>query len=566
MAETIGLDIGSHSVKLVGIKMTSKGPFLTHAGIKEIPYSREKEDLNFISEAIKALFREVGLKPGKVRLTVSGLGVHITQITVPSMPKKELIEAVRWEIKDRLPFPIESAQIDFHILNEFVENNVKKLNLIVVACPNQLIDRALSIAEGAGLKPTHLDVGPFALWNALLTFDQFKKEGVIALIDLGAEKTGIHIFKDQILQFSREVTPAGADMTRTIMEEMSSRVEPDLLYEQAEKMKQGMGIPSKDSYERIDKESTNLSKIIFLVRPVLERLVSEIRRSLDYYRSQFNVERIDRVLLTGGSANLINIDSYLLNELQLPTEYFNPFSEIPFDSKKINLQVLQALDQMSSMFTVAIGVALPQFKRIELLPPKEPILTRARMEKWAPILSPLIILLIFLWIVWDIGGQVAMIKKERDVKMAKVKTLETLQAKLTLLKNKENQIRQDLSLFPASMIVPVPFREILKSVSHIVPDNATVAILSIQNIAKPSKGEPQTEGRRELQITGLSFGSDLHCLTALAQIIERLDQSPLFKNAKLISANENKLYTLPGTDFEILCDIELNGQKRKGKP
>jgi Tfp pilus assembly protein PilN len=188
------------------------------------------------------------------------------------------------------------------------------------------------------------------------------------------------------------------------------------------------------------------------------------------------------------------------------------------------------------------------------------------MEKWIPILSPLIILLIFLWIIWDIGGQVALIKKERDVKMAKVKTIETLQAKLTLLKNKENQMKQDLSLFPASMIVPVPFREILKSVSHIVPDNATVTILSIQNKAKPSKGEPQTKEGRELQIKGLSFGSDLHCLTALAQIIERLDQSPLFKNAKLISANENKLYTLPGTDFEIICDIELNGQKRKGKP
>jgi Tfp pilus assembly PilM family ATPase len=57
MRKTIGLDIGSHSIKLVGLKTTSKGPFLTHVGIKQIPYGGEKEDPTFISEIVKALFR-----------------------------------------------------------------------------------------------------------------------------------------------------------------------------------------------------------------------------------------------------------------------------------------------------------------------------------------------------------------------------------------------------------------------------------------------------------------------------------------------------------------------------
>jgi len=44
MSELIGLDIGSHSIKLAGLRMTSKGPFLTHLSIKEIPYGPERED------------------------------------------------------------------------------------------------------------------------------------------------------------------------------------------------------------------------------------------------------------------------------------------------------------------------------------------------------------------------------------------------------------------------------------------------------------------------------------------------------------------------------------------
>jgi hypothetical protein len=51
----------------------------------------------------------------------------------------------------------------------------------------------------------------------------------------------------------------------------------------------------------------------------------------------------------------------------------------------------------------------------------------------------------------------------------------------------------------------------------------------------------------------------------LSQIIERLERSPLFKNAKLVSAEENKLYNQPGGEFEIVCDIAPDDQKREEK-
>ena len=572
MSETIGLDIGSHSIKLVGLKMTSKGPFLTYVGMKEIPPGTDKEDVDKLSQILKALFKEAGLETKKVRLTVVGSGVQIKRISVPSLPKAELKEAVRWEIKNYLPFPVETAQIDFHILNEYVEDNVKKLDLITVACPKHLIDRTLSIAERAGLQPIHLDVAPFALWNILLTWDQLKKEEAVALIDLGAEKTGICLFKNGVLQFSREVTPGGADITRAVMEGIGSSGEAQPIYERAEKIKQEIGIPSEPSQEGMSDKSASLSKLSFRVRPVLERLAAEIGRSLDYYRSQFNEERIDRILLTGGGANLKNIVSYLANELRLPVEHFNPLKKILFDSKKIDAQLL---DQVGSAFTIAVGLGFTEPKRIELLPAEEPFLSKAQIGKLIPVLAPLITFFIFLGIICYMNGQVTTIQKERDVKMAKIATLDTLQTKLKLLKEKDLQVKEKLSQFPSSMIVSVPYREILKEFDDILPDNVTLTLLSVQNKGKPMKkgspsskpqeGESQKDDGRELYITGLAFGSDVRCLTALAQIIERLERSSLFKNVKLVSADENKLYTQPGAGFEIACDINLNSQKREEK-
>ena len=91
-----------------------------------------------------------------------------------------------------------------------------------------------------------------------------------------------------------------------------------------------MGIPSEAYQERKGDKSPSLSKISFLARPVLERLSAEIGRSLDYYRTQFNEERIDKLLLTGGGANLKNMVSYLASELRLPVEHFNPFKRDSF--------------------------------------------------------------------------------------------------------------------------------------------------------------------------------------------------------------------------------------------
>ena len=468
-------------------------------------------------------------------------------------------------MKNYLPFPVETAEIDFHILNEYVEDNVKKLDLMVVACPKHLIDRTLSIAERAGLQPVHLDVAPFALWNTLFVWNQIQKGETVALIDLGAEKTGIYVFKDATLQFSREVTPAGADITRAIMEGIGSEGEPEVIFERAEGIKQEMGIPSEPSLEKTSDKSASLSKISFLVRPVLERLSAEIGRSLDYYRTQFNEERIDKLLLTGGGANLKNIVSYLAGELRLPIEHFNPLSDILFDPKRIGTQLL---NQMGSLFAIAVGVALPEPERIELLPAKEPFLSKVQVVKSIPVLAPGIALLIFLGIALYMNGQVNAIQKEINMKKAKLADLDARQAKLKMLKEKDIQLKEKLSQFPSSILISVPYRDILREVSQIVPDNITLTLLSVQSKgkpltkgaqpSKPQEGESQKGVGRELHITGLAFGSDLRCLTALAQIIERLEGTPLFNNVRLVSADENKLYTQPGAEFGIVCDINLD--------
>jgi Tfp pilus assembly protein PilN len=353
---------------------------------------------------------------------------------------------------------------------------------------------------------------------------------------------------------------------------MGSKREPEATFERAEEIKREAGIPSESSRERVGDKSTSLSKMSFLVRPVLERLSAEIGRSLDYYRSQFNEERVDRLLLTGGGANLKHMVSHLATELRLSVEPFNPLKNILFDSTKVDTQFL---DQIGSLFTTAAGMALPQTRRIELLPAKEPFLTKAKIVKSIPILTPAVALLVFLGIALYMNGQVITMQKQIDTKKAQMANLDALQAKLRVLKEKDIQLKERLSQFPSQMIVSVPYRDILREVSQIVPDNISLTLLSVQTKGKPlqkgsqppkpQEGEFQRDVGRELHITGVAFGSDARCLTALAEMVERLEKTPLFNKVRLVSADEDKLYTQPGAEFGIVCDVRLDHQKREEK-
>ncbi len=567
MQEFIGLDIGSHSIKLVGLKKTSKGPFLTCLGMKRIPQGIDREDVNSISILLKELIEEVGTKTKKVRLTVSGSGIQIRRLILPSMPKKELARALPWEMKSHLPFPVETARIQHHVLGEFIEDGAKKLDLLAVACPNHLIDRTLSIAGNTGLQLTHLDVNAFALWNMLLTLGRLKIGETTALIDLGSEKMSLYLFKDEILQFSREMTPAGADLTRAVTDGIPFERDLTYLFEKAEKIKEEVGILLDAQEARELDLKLDLSKLPFLMRPILERWVAEIGRSLDYYRNQFYGEKIDRILLTGGGAHLKNIVSYLEEELRIPVNSFNPLNEMPFDAKRIDPVLLE---QTGSMFAPAAGVALSEPKQVEFLPAKEPFWSKIPIEKAITIIAPLLTALVFLGIVWYKTDQVATLQRERDEKTAKVTKLEEIRTKLAALKDREAKIKQDLSLFPSSVTPPVPYLKVLKEINGVVPGNVTLTHLDVRSgtipqgkTAQTSRPEEAKNGKRVLHLTALAFGNDIHCLTAIAQLIEGLEKSPLFSHVKLISTAENKLYNQQAVEFDLVCDIDTPPQDER---
>jgi len=130
------LDIGTTSVKAVVLKESVSGVAIVDFRVEEFPLSTEKKEnvpLEVVLEGLKKCLEGINFKKMKIITVVSGQRVSVRKVLIPHMPKEELLEAIKWESKEHIPFPIENAAIDYHILGEATDKGAKKSELLVVA-------------------------------------------------------------------------------------------------------------------------------------------------------------------------------------------------------------------------------------------------------------------------------------------------------------------------------------------------------------------------------------------------------------------------------------------------
>jgi len=524
---SIGLDIGTHSIKLVQLRHTPRGAFLINFALKEVPLEARGREMsaNVIAESIKELFLKENIRSQRVTIGVSGPQVAIRRISLPSMPKQELQEAVRWESRKFISFPMEEAMVDFQPLGEIVEEGRKKLDLLVVVAEGEFIENQITLIKEAGLVPVGISTIPHALWHCMQRIPE-AREGVSAMIEIGATKTSINIVRDNRIQFNREIVTAGNAFTEAI-QEAATLEGATLDFAEAEKIKEEYGIPKEEDVERT-KGHVSLQKISFVMRPILERLLTEIRRSFEFYKGQFKEENVGRILLSGGGAGLKGLKEYLADQLGIEVEPLIPFNN------------------MDPTFAIATGLALGRAKEINLLPEEYRLPSpRVLVQRYSPVALAFLVFFLLFGMYLKMNVECTKYRKELRSKKAQLDGLQSANLRLSRLEEIKRRLDEKRALFPKVALQKPLWEEILKEISHIVPKKAVLTGLFFET----------KEMAKELRLEGVTFGGDAKIVGSIVDIMEDLDKSPLFSDVWLSSSEENNEYTEPGANFEIVCKI-----------
>jgi type IV pilus assembly protein PilM len=354
----VGLDIGSSMVKLVVLKPVGKGYQLVNYAIHQVSEEAVEEiDLDLkesvLTNAVKKIFKEAKVSSNRVVTAVSGDAVIVRYVKLPYMTADELKNVISYEAEQHIPLPIDQVVIDFHILGEIEEENQKKLEVLLVAAKDEMIEDHIALLKNAKLKSTVIDVDSFAMENAYEANYGVEQGETVALINIGAKITTINVIEDGVSHLTRDFSVAGNHFTKEIQREFN------LSFAQAEELKRQQGAVVIESDEimltRMPDKDDRSMRISEAVTPVLNKMLSEFRRSFDFYENSIKKRPISKVMLSGGGARLKNIDKFFSDKLGLTTEIANPFKNIEIGSKHIEEEILR---ENAPMLMVGVGLAL----------------------------------------------------------------------------------------------------------------------------------------------------------------------------------------------------------------
>jgi type IV pilus assembly protein PilM len=325
-----GIDIGASSVKVVRLEPTRKGMRLLDIGVKELP-TGERFRAENLSDALNELIRD----KNKPKAVVNFLGKTplIRYLSLPVMPKDELAEAVKWEAKKLVSFPMEEMLLDYVIVGGDQNQDGKRYELIMVVVEKNTVQEQRAMMNKIGLDLLAIDVNPLSLLSAVRFNypDELKKN--LIYIDIGAAKTDVAIVKEGVLRFTRRLQMGGEQITRRLEKELN------ISYDQAEQIKCEKGLSADEEIQTFLKEE-------------IDRFIVEVQRSVDYYRAQFREAAFSKIILMGGGVLLPGFHDYFSSYFDSDVTLDDPFTGIS------GAELASDIKTISPRFSTGIGLAL----------------------------------------------------------------------------------------------------------------------------------------------------------------------------------------------------------------
>lgn len=320
---SLGLDIGTSAVKAVKLRTFKENIELR--GFEIFPVE------NNLDEIIRAVIKSQDIN--LFNISVSGPAVIIRYIEFPKMRPQELKQSLKFEAQKHIPFSVDEVYLDAHILKSGLPDN--KMMVLIAAVKNEFISRRLELIENAGALVNVIDIDSLAVINI---FNHSKVNNVenkaVALINIGAAEINLNIIENGMPLLSRDIHTAGNMFTQKLAESLGV----DFKTAEAKKIVFG-----QEEDEKI--------KQVF--ESVLSNIISEIRVSFDYYESQSS-SSVSKIFLSGGGSILRGLKDTLVNALEIPVDYWDPFKQMTISDKLDG----QKLKTVSSQLAVAAGLAL----------------------------------------------------------------------------------------------------------------------------------------------------------------------------------------------------------------
>jgi type IV pilus assembly protein PilM len=343
--ESLGIDIGTHSIKIVHLKKQHNTFRLVNYNIQStIPEGLEQTPSELspgrYPQTLSTMLKSMKINPKKMKHVVSSIGgdnTSIKQIRTIFLPDEELSSALFFEAKKHLPISGSEMILDHQVLS--VEEKTNNMNILLAAATKSLLNEHTKILSAVELTPGIVDVEALAIANSF-SLNNYVEDGVYILINVGAYKTNMVIYGPNAKFFARDIAWGGFHISKDIMKNKK------MSFEEAEREKMKNGILDAVEWQ----EHSSSIALDISEKSTQEQIVSEIKRSLRFYVKEAGNSDFRTIILSGGSAKLKGLAEYIQSHLNIEVKHFNRFEnlDLPADMK----------NEVDPQLAVAIGLAM----------------------------------------------------------------------------------------------------------------------------------------------------------------------------------------------------------------
>ena len=335
-SKVLTIDITNESITIVEVTPSNKKQSTIHnAIIFETPEDAYEDgvirDKERIAEAIKSQLSANGITNKNAIFVLTSTKIVNREVMVPFVKENKIKGIINANSSEYFPVNIEDYVVSHSVLETVTdEENNKKLRVLAVAAPENMVRSYYDVAALAGLKVVALDYIGNAMLQLIKT--QTTEAMTTMVIQLGSESTVLNIVKGDTLLLQRTV-PYGTNVV--VNEVMDAK-----------------GVDATTAMTLLQNE--RLLTVDFddnAITGAFRYLINNIGRVMDFFTSKNPDKPIDDVFLTGDGALIKGIDGLFKVQLNVSTRVMDTLYNIKFDSK-IDLKIYNPVYLM-----VPIGAA-----------------------------------------------------------------------------------------------------------------------------------------------------------------------------------------------------------------
>ncbi len=322
--KVLSIEIGLHQTRVCEVEAGKKNPHVSNCITFETPENIVEDgfvlDKDLMAQTLKTNLSSAKMNTKDVIFTITSTKIANREVVIPLVADNKIQSIIDASATEYFPLDVSEYTISYSILEKINTKEEKKIKLLLLAAPNNLVKNIYGFAEVAGLHIYAIDyIGNSA-------YQLLKKQvgtGVNVSVQINDQTTLVNVMENESLSLQRTIPYGAMNIVSAILDnpifgKTNSREAMQLLMQEniinshvdmAGEISPGLSIGS-DDYDRVMREIRGRED----VTSTIQYIMNNVNRVLDYYMSRNSEKRINAIYLTGVGAKFKGIEVLFTNE------------------------------------------------------------------------------------------------------------------------------------------------------------------------------------------------------------------------------------------------------------